>query len=553
MPPSGYTTDMFRRELTLLKLISGRLVSAPSLEELAQAVFQLRQAIPGIDKCFLLVFSPAEQLLLPEAAADFSPEFVSALIQAERQARLLTAAAEQAEPSLVIDLPGNRRFGSLWRLARGEGIESLWLIPVRDRDGGLLGSIVFASGQAFAPTSHALALSTLVADWMALALEKAQSREKDERFKAAFDNAGEAMMIVDRDQRIVAFNHASEKLTGWQREQAVERHCWEVFLCGNGSTAGQNGHFCPLAEKEESAGSSLQHTFTTGEGREVTVSMSHAPLPSPPYYEEGCQIVIVRDISTQKQRRRVKSDDIAAVSHELLSPLTLIKGYTATLLQLDETITEEQRSQYFRGIESATSRLIWLAENLLNVSRLEAGHLDLAIEPTPLPGLLRKLVTEMQGQNTQHAVKLRLSRFLPLVHVNRKMVEQVMMNLLANAVKYSPQGGDIEVSVKQAQNEEELMAISGEASSVKPPCLIVAVRDSGVGIPEDELERVFDKFARLDNRLTRATPGAGLGLYICKLIVEAHGGHIWVRSKVGEGSTFGFSLPTDQTAQGRRE
>ena len=122
-----------------------------------------------------------------------------------------------------------------------------------------------------------------------------------------------------------------------------------------------------------------------------------------------------------------------------------------------------------------------------------------------------------------------------------------MTNLLVNAVKYSPQGGDIRVSVRQSRNEEGLVAILGDAS-LPPPCLIVSVRDSGIGIPEDELERVFEKFHRVDNRLTRATSGVGLGLYICKLIVEAHGGHIWATSKAGEGSTFSFSLPVHQPA-----
>jgi signal transduction histidine kinase len=128
-----------------------------------------------------------------------------------------------------------------------------------------------------------------------------------------------------------------------------------------------------------------------------------------------------------------------------------------------------------------------------------------------------------------------------------------MINVLVNAAKYSPQGGDIEVSVRHVQDEDELVAILGEVSSVKLPCLIVAVRDSGVGIPEDELGRVFEKFYRVDNRLTRATSGAGLGLHICKLIVEAHGGHIWAKSKVGEGSTLSFSLPTEKPTRQRRE
>ena len=371
--------------------------------------------------------------------------------------------------------------------------------------------------------------------------------------KSTLDIIGDAIMIVDADHKIVAFNHASEELTGWQEEQALGRHCWEIYHCGDSSTAGQNGYHCPLAENTGYAGSCLKHTFTSSGGTEVTVSMDHTRLPSPPHCGNGWQIVNVRDISTRKQKTRTKPDLTAAVSHELLSPLTLIKGYTATLLQLGETITEEQRSQYFRGIESAANRLTQLAENFLNASRFEAGHLDLAVESTSLPELLRKIVSEMQGQMTQHVIKLRLPRSSPLVHIDHKKIEQVMINLLVNAVKYSPQGGDIEVSLSQIKSQEELVAMYGETSSINHRCLIVAVRDSGIGIPEDQLERIFEKFYRVDNRLTHATSGAGLGLHICKLIVEAHGSHIWAKSNVGEGSTFSFSLPTDERTQARQE
>jgi signal transduction histidine kinase len=121
-----------------------------------------------------------------------------------------------------------------------------------------------------------------------------------------------------------------------------------------------------------------------------------------------------------------------------------------------------------------------------------------------------------------------------------------MANLLCNAVKYSPEGGDIEVSAKLAFDEDELVAHLGERPGVKPPCVIVAIQDSGVGIAEDELEQVFDKFYRANNRLTRASSGAGLGLYICKAIVQAHGGHIRARSTPGKGSNFALCLPIDQ-------
>jgi signal transduction histidine kinase len=189
-----------------------------------------------------------------------------------------------------------------------------------------------------------------------------------------------------------------------------------------------------------------------------------------------------------------------------------------------------------------------VVENFLYVSRCEASHSDLLAESTSLTSLLRKIVAGIQEQTTQHVIKLRLPHSLPSLKIDRQKIEQLMANLLANAVKYSPEGGDIAVSAKPVWDEDELAAHETGAISLKPPCVIVAVQDSGMGIAEDELERVFDKYYRANNRLTRATSGAGLGLYICKAIVQAHGGHIWATSAVGRGSTFKFSLPLDHSA-----
>ena len=165
------------------------------------------------------------------------------------------------------------------------------------------------------------------------------------------------------------------------------------------------------------------------------------------------------------------------------------------------------------------------------------------VQPTPLPDLLRKTISEIQSQTTKHVIKLRVFRPLAQANIDPQKIEQVMTNLLVNAVKYSPRGGDIEVTVRQANSEQDLKQIWGEVPPLRFPCLIVTVSDSGIGIPEEELERVFERFYRVDNRLTRASQGAGLGLHICKIIIEAHGGRIWARRRLRGGSTFIFSLP----------
>ncbi len=254
-------------------------------------------------------------------------------------------------------------------------------------------------------------------------------------------------------------------------------------------------------------------------------------------------IPAAHDTVEQKRKEYTEPDAISVLSHELLSPLTLIKGYAATLLQLAEVITEEQKEQYLQGIQVATDRVIRLLENLRDISRLDIAAPSLLLQPTPVLDIIRKVVFEIQGQTAEHVIKLELPDSLPLVSIDRQKMEQVLTNLLMNAVKYSPQGGDIEVKVWLANNEYEVRRELEKVPSLRYPCLIVAVSDSGIGVPESEQERIFERFYRVNNRLTRTTSGAGLGLHICKIIIEAHHGYIWVGNRIRVGSVFSFSIP----------
>ncbi len=250
------------------------------------------------------------------------------------------------------------------------------------------------------------------------------------------------------------------------------------------------------------------------------------------------------DALTRRQSTQARSEDISMLWHELLSPLTLIKGYTATMLQLSQSITEEQRQQYLRGIDSASNRMVRLLDDLRDVSRFEENRYINA-RHVSLRDLLRGVLSDMQNQAVKHVIVFRPHAPLPRVIVDPERIAQVVNNLLINAIKYSPEGGDIEVEVRLFRSDLELDRVLGDArlTKLKLPCLVVSVADSGTGLPEAELDRIFDKFYRVNNKLTRTIPGFGLGLYICKMIVEAHHGHIWARNRLTGGSVFSFSLP----------
>jgi two-component system sensor histidine kinase VicK len=250
------------------------------------------------------------------------------------------------------------------------------------------------------------------------------------------------------------------------------------------------------------------------------------------------------DTRTRRQSTQTKSENISILWHELLSPLTLIKGYTSTMLQLSEGITDEQKQQYLRGIDSASNRMVRLLEELRDVTRLEENG-RIYPQHVSLRDLLREVLAEVQSQAEKHVIVFRPCAPLPRVKVDPDKIVQVVNNLVANAIKYSPEGGDIEVEVRLFRTDREFDRIlgNGHQMDLNFPCLVISIADSGIGIPEAELDRIFDKFYRVNSKLTRAVPGVGLGLYICKMIVEAHNGHIWAGNAPAGGSVFSFSLP----------
>lgn len=228
-----------------------------------------------------------------------------------------------------------------------------------------------------------------------------------------------------------------------------------------------------------------------------------------------------------KEAERFKSLLLSTVSHELRTPLATIKGSTSLLLEYHEQIETDVLEEHLRDIEAETDKLTGLISDLLQMSRIEAGVLRIQPQPIDLVDVLRSTVEAAQVRLSDHPLRLAPSDKLPTCFGDARRIEQIVANLLENAAKYSPQGSAIEVQI--ASQEEEL---------------IVSVIDDGPGIAPEHREHIFDRFYQIGGGGDAGRHGIGLGLAICKGLVEAHGGRIWVNSKLGEGSTFSFSLPT---------
>ena len=252
----------------------------------------------------------------------------------------------------------------------------------------------------------------------------------------------------------------------------------------------------------------------TAIGLQVGVAVENVRLA-----EEAAGIEILQELN------RLRSELIANVSHEVRTPLGLIKIFSTSLLAEDVNFDRETRRQFLRGIDEETDRLERIVDNLLDLSRIESGRLRLEVRPIDVGRLAREVVEDMGAQAIQHRL---IHDFPPaplVAAIDPKRVEQVLRNLLSNAIKYSPEGGTI--TVRGYADERHI---------------IVQVSDEGIGIPAGDLERVFERFYRVENEITQSVGGVGLGLAVCRSIVEAHGGRIWAESTLGVGSTFSFTL-----------
>jgi len=226
---------------------------------------------------------------------------------------------------------------------------------------------------------------------------------------------------------------------------------------------------------------------------------------------------------------RLRSQFISSVSHELRTPLAKIKGYSTSLLREDVHWDRETQQEFLHTIDEETDELLGLIDKILESAKLEAGVLKLVKEPVLIPRLAQKITEDATSRTKKHRFTLKFAASFPVVEADTRCLEQVMRNLVENAVKYSPDGGNV--------------TISGE---IKDDRVVIAVSDQGIGIPLEYQEKIFERFYRVANPLTRRISGSGLGLSIVKGHVEAHGGRVWLESQAAKGSTFYFSLPTER-------
>jgi signal transduction histidine kinase len=347
----------------------------------------------------------------------------------------------------------------------------------------------------------------------------ATGRLRDERdvLDAVLESTGDGILMLNQNGQSLVCNHRWKELVGGDGLEGAA--AWQR-LEGAGQQTLQDAAKAWLSDPEPINVAE----FERSEPHFQRLRCYTAPV----HQRDGTligRIVVLRDITRESEAERMRRAFVATVSHELRSPLTAIAGYTDTLLNSGPW-DDDTEQQFLEIVAQSTAKLSGLVDNLLDAAKVEAGVLQVQTEPVRLERLVHQVVDHRRALATSHPLRIEIEAGLPLANADPQRIEQVLANLVDNAIKYSPDGGPITVTV--------CTRLDG---------LTVGVSDCGIGLTAEQREQLFQRFYRAETPLTRTTKGVGLGLFICRSLIEAHGGHIWVESQPGRGSTFWFTVP----------
>jgi PAS domain S-box-containing protein len=398
-----------------------------------------------------------------------------------------------------------------------------------------LGMLIVFRSYRSAVTPNDLQVLQSFADQAAIAVHNAQLYEainqERMRLQAILDHSADGIMILDDQLNLTTVNQALTRMTGWAEVDALGAPFDSLFQLERVQgvdlrQALANGW--PFAASDDPHGNTLyvEGDIKLDDGATVSVGITYAPMLA----EDRLANIVanVRDITHLRQAQEMQNVFISGISHELKTPVAIIKGYAATLRRDDAAWDEKTLNEMLGVIEEEADRLTDLIQNLLTASKIQAQHelkLDIS-EDVSLVALAERAVERFERQSTGHKFRVKFPEGYPLIPADEARLRQVLDNLISNAIKYSPAGGVIEVS--------------GEFNATM---VSLSVRDEGVGLAERDHDRIFDRFFRVDSKLSRRTQGTGLGLYLAKAIIEAHHGVIGVESALGKGSRFFFTLP----------
>lgn len=379
-------------------------------------------------------------------------------------------------------------------------------------------------------TENDARLSSAFGELAAIALRNAWATEllqdSEERFRSVVETAGDAVISIDADGNTVYWNRAAETIFGYEAGEMIGKPITEIMPERFRSPHMEGMARATTTGETRMVGNTVEMSGLRKDGSEFPLELSLATWKS-----RGSTFftAVVRDITERKKVDELKDEFIGLVSHELRSPLTVVIGAVHTALTEMERLSPEDTRQLLEDAAAEADILSHLLGNLLELSRAQANRLVLYVEPLDMRTLIHGMMDKVGPRHPGHGFTASVPRGLPPVYADRLRVERILYNLVENAAKYSPRGEQIRVSVKRDRER-----------------LTVGVSDRGIGMSIEQQATLFRPFQRLEDSVRAGVKGIGLGLLVCRRLVEAHGGRIWVESEPGKGSTFYFTLPLKQ-------
>ena len=426
---------------------------------------------------------------------------------------------------------------SAWeQAAKGWATRAGWprytMVPM-EADGQVVG---FAA--AFGPRVDADFTGDDTETLLTLANQGAAALVNEELYRAAENeraqlrdivgHSSDGIYTVGPDRTVKSWNAAMVALTGYQEDEAVGQKCFNLLRARDGDGVDMCAADCPILAAAASRHEEVRDASVLNkEGLARWIRYAHAPIIAADG-DMDADVVVVRDVTRERQTDELKADFVASVSHELRTPLTPIKGFLMTLLREDRDFAQDRRREYYKLMLMQSQRLERLIEDLLEVTRLEAGAGLVDATAIDAVDLVRQVVDRFTSEDPDRTVHVVAPDHAVYCRGDWMRVDQVLGNLLSNALRYAPPHEPVEVRLVPQGRE-----------------VVFEVRDWGPGIPIDEQSRIFERFHRVGHYMTREPGGAGLGLYLAKRLVEAMGGRIWVSSRLGHGSVFSFALPAE--------
>jgi signal transduction histidine kinase len=350
-------------------------------------------------------------------------------------------------------------------------------------------------------------------------------RRSEHEWAQTFEAITDAVAILDAEGNVLKMNRANVSfLSSLSQNVLSERRCKVHFGLE------ESERICPFTQMKLSGKPEHGELYEPGKDRYYHISIY--PLLS----EDGTLwggVHIAQDITEQKKMESLKDEMISSVSHEMRTPLTAMLGFVEFLLE--QEVEPQQQREFLETVHRETERLNDLVSNFLDLQRLQAQLETYQFEPLPACPLVQEAVHLFAVASKKHPIRLECPPQLPTVWGDSRRLQQVLKNLLSNAIRYSPEGGAITVGAEEDEGSVRFW-----------------VRDEGMGIPPLALNRIFDRFYRVDDSARRIPGGIGLGLALVREVVRAHKGRVWVESTMGRGSTFYFTVPVtgEEAAKG---